>query len=243
MLNLRILNDHVFDALNRAPSSSNSIELLANEAGIAWCNANAWGYLRRRRRELAFVADQTVYALGADVVELQSLSDPSFRMYSPRLVTRSEFEAIRTGLGGTLRGVWIGTVFDSVEDDVAQKVLEVYPAPTSARSVVMIYTGGWEQVDDREAAIDLPQQLEPAFVEWVRLYAMGREAKLTMLEAVERAKASPLMRDAMAREGNEVPSLPAPIGRIGMAYSRARGARYSDPNPYGPNLARPWGSA
>lgn len=242
MLNLAILGGHILDALNRHPAASNSVELLVNEAGTAWCNANAWGYLRRRRREVVFVAGQASYPLGADLVEVQSITDLAQRGVCPLLVTRSEFETQRAVGGGIgYGGAWVGTVYDGLDGGVAQKLLEVFPTPTATQTIVLIYTGGWARVNESEEPIDLPQQLEPAFIEWVRHYAMGREAKMPMAEAIALAQASPIVRDAMAREGRETPFLPASLGRVGVTFRRAAAGRFSDPNPYGPNLARPWG--
>lgn len=216
MLTLERLQDLVFDVLGRAPSSTNAIELLVNEAGIAWCNAHDWGYLRRRKLEVPLVDGQGAYALGTDVVTVESVIDPSIPGWAPELLPRPEFEELRAYESTVVSAWWNGTIYDDTVGGLAQKVLEIHPTPTSARTLVLIYRGTWRPVDKRGVALDIPVQLEPAFVEWIMSWAEAREKRLPRLEALKRAKENPVVQDAMSREGRESRAIsprPGPVGR------------------------------
>lgn len=225
MLTLRRLADVVFDALDRAPSSTNSIEFLVNEAGVAWANAHEWGYLRRKRMEVAIEPGTTVYALGPDLITVDALIDPDYQRYVPTLLPRPEFELWKAESLTMTTTMWVGTVYDAVLDGLPQKALEVYPAPSTTRSLIVIYTGTWTEVDAMDDAVDIPVQLEPAFMEWVRSYAMAREKKASMAEALALAKANPLVADAMQREGREVRAIPPRLGPVGAAFETNRWMR------------------
>lgn len=242
MLTLQRLKEHVRDMLNRMPSGSNSIELLVNEAGIAWCNMHAWGYLNRRRRLIPFVADQTVYGLGPDLKRIRSLVDPEYPVWQPELMQRSEFDEFRERLSSVGDYWWSGTVYDDSVDGVPQKVLEVYPAPSRPRDISLIFTGGWLAVDTLDEAIDIPQQLEPAFVEFVRAYSNAREKRQTMAVAMEELKQNDIIKAAMRSESTELPWLSPTLGNVGHRFlGRTRGREVTF-GPYGPRLRYPFGS-
>lgn len=242
MLTLQRLQQHLADMLNRQLSSSNSIELLVNEAGIAWCNFHAWGYLSRRRRLIPFVPDQTVYGLGPDLKRVRSIVDPEYPVWMPELMQRPEFDEWRERLSSVGDYWWSGTVYDDVVDGVPQKVLEVYPAPSRERDVSLIYTAGWLAVDASNEPIDLPQQLEPAFVEFVRAFAAAREKRTTMAAAMEELKQNDVIMAAMRSESTELPWLAPTLGQVGHRFLGRRRGREVTFGPYGPRLRYPFGS-
>lgn len=231
MLTLRRLADVVFDALDRAPSSTNSIEFLVNEAGVAWCNAHEWGYLRRRRTELSLEPETTVYGLGEDLVTVESIIDPDHQRYVPTLLPRPEFELWKAEYLAMTTTLWVGTVYDGAIGGVPQKVLEMHPAPSTERGLIVIYTGTWSPVDDLDDVVDIPVQLEPAFTEWVRAWAVAREKKAGMAEALTIVKQNPVVADAMQREGREVRAIPPRMGPVGAQFTSGRWMREAQSAP------------
>lgn len=241
VLTLKEVADHIEDQLELSPAGTNRPELLVNEAGVAWCNASGWAYLRRRVRDIELSTAATVYPLGADFRELESIVDPEFPVWEPDLMPRSEFEVYKKRIVTATDTWWAGTIYDSVVSEVPQKVLELFPVPRTARTLTITYTAGWTRVDETDDVIDLPQQLEPAFVGWIRHYAEGREKRKDINEHMAAFKRSPVFMDAEAREGAELPFLEAPLGQSGERFFRTTTAKEVVWGPYGPRLRRPFG--
>lgn len=239
-LTLDRLHDHIFDALDREPSSTNSPELLVNEAGVAWCNANGWRYLRRKRKSLELVIGQSIYGLGEDFRELVSITDTAYPALGVDLVTITELEEIRS-LAYSAPNAYCATVYDGSVGGVSQSVLELFPVPAAARAFTLIYRGGWAPVDQQNDTIELPPHLEPPFVEWVRTYAEAREKKLKMPEVIALCKASPIFQDAAARDGSELPYKMPEMGNVGHRYATRGFGSDIVVGPSGLRWRRPWG--
>lgn len=235
MLTLQRLLAHVTDELMRPPGSANRIEDLVNEAGVAWTNLTTWSYQSNQKLALPLVVGQTIYPLGAELLEIKTIADPhypdwGFRDWDTLLMPRADFDVWKIATNAPTAISWYGTVYDERFDGVRQKTLEMWPAPSIARDLSIIYKRGWASVDKLTDAVDLPIQLEPAFIAWVRRFAAGREKKLPFEEAIKMAKSSELVQDAIASDGRQVPTQPPRLGRIGQKYiERAVGQNSWDP--------------
>lgn len=244
MLTLERLRSHVVAALGRQPAGANSIEYLVNEAGQAWSNLKAWPYQSGQRMVLALVPGQVVYGLGVAFLELQKLVDSTGYANEARLVARAAFEELRELYPQAQHPMWSGTIYDGAVAGVPQKVLEIHPAPVAASELIVVYRRGWTPVSTLEEPIELPAQLEPAFLSFVELYARGRERKLPLEEAMRLAATSDLVQAAMFVDGNQLPAQYPRLGRIGRqhAFRTANMGGMYIQTPFGPRLRTPGSS-
>lgn len=220
MLNLERLRNAVlqatgFDAL---PAGFNLVDT-ANEVQQLWTTEATWGYLEGRLATVTLVAGTDEYALAAEVGEVLDLWQGDVTTGRVRLMSPVTFERYK-GLGYAIPEAFpYGCVRfkpDAASDGEVRAHVALYPAPSAAGTLTVVYRAAATRIENESDTLDLPLALEPAFLEYFRAYCRGTMLKTRPL-AMELAevRSSPLFRSAMTAQMPQrviVPSM-GPVGR------------------------------
>ncbi len=198
-LTLLTCENHIRHAIGGPMDPLVPVEDVVNLAGEWLVSIKAWNWLRRQPYTLTCTADQSYVELPDDFGKLHNLyaSDNNTPLDQ---VTFEEIDELRSGIAvtGSPRSFALGYV----EGPPPTPVLELYPTPSSAETLVLRYSAGWTPIDD-DSEIDIPPWLHLQFLEAVRVMALGFEEhdNATCSARLQEIARSEQMMYAKAKDG------------------------------------------
>ena len=216
-LSVRRIGEHITHALG-GDSQFEPVEVV-NLAGEDWVNIHTWQYLRRRSKSIDLVADQEYVDLGDEVRDIISMYPTNSLTNHVQWTTTEEINRLRTTVHGTYSGYWAAQGFrkDATTGDLHQ-IAELWPTPSASSTAyfTLFHTSGWVRVTSDDDKVDLPDWLEPRFIQWCRAYAEGLEDsdQGSVEQRQEGLLASQSFQRAMGRDGALQLTLGKPEGGV-----------------------------